>query len=153
MRRLVNLIPPELRAVDYLPKDINEAGMIVGFARDENDQFSGALLTPVDLDMSEPTPGRAGEENTVEVKGLVPGEVVQIVYGRREGYSTLPEDCGGIGVSLRNPRVGAEATADADGVATLRAVVPDRFRGRVVRLQARATNSCRVSHLIPFTFE
>jgi probable HAF family extracellular repeat protein len=131
--------------------DINEAGQIVGTAfRDGYD--APAVLTPVDLELSDLVPGVAGQVNTLEVTGLTPGRRAHLVFGATAGMTRIP-GCPGATVLVSTPRLGGTFTADAEGTVHVERAVPSRFSGRSFVLQAVERSSCKVSNLVRVTLE
>jgi len=108
-------------------------------------------VIPMGLTLAEPTPGIAGVDNTFEVSGATPGELVKCVYGISPG-STSSSDCLGVTVDIDDPVGVGSAIADGSGVATITAFVPGRASGQAVLFQAVEGSSCETSNLVEYAF-
>lgn len=132
--------------------DINNAGQFVGTVYREGAGDAPAVMTPVELEMSEPIPGIAGTTNTIDIRGITPGEQVHVVYGNSAGMTGIP-GCSGATILISDPRVAGSATADAGGFAQVEVYVPDRAAGRTFRVQAVQRSECLESNIVTVTFE
>ncbi|MFG0329069.1 MAG: hypothetical protein ACF8PN_04140 [Phycisphaerales bacterium] len=104
------------------------------------------------LELLNPTPGLAGQNNTLTAINAQAGARVFFGYGVRAGATPVP-GCSGLFVDIDNARVGASATADANGTATVTSFVPSSAAGRPLLLQAVDTGWCTTSNLVNFTFQ
>ena len=94
-----------------------------------------------------PMPGVAGEDNLLQAGGATPGARSVFFYSRQGGSTPIP-DCPGVSLSLDDPvRVG-QATADAEGRATLESRAPGRWSGRSFFLQAFEPDTCRTTEAL-----
>jgi len=138
-------------------KDINNAGQMVCNGEYENGDEASFLVTPYQFDLSEPTPGRAGERNTITVTGLKPGQRVMLAFGTESGAQPIGHGSGCLGglVLIRDAQThpSLEARANQEGVAEFSVFVPDSTKGKTVRYQALAPDECQVSHTVDFRFE
>jgi len=132
--------------------DINEAGQFIGTVYREGEGDAPAVLTPVELEMSEPVPGIAGITNTIDITGITPGEEVHVVYGNSAGMTGIP-GCTGATILISEPRIAGSATADPGGFAQVEVYVPDRAAGRTFRVQAIQPSECLESNTVTATFE
>lgn len=133
--------------------DINEAGQIVGTAWRSGQGDNPVVITPVDLLLSDISPGVAGQLNSFQVDGLQPNQSVDVFFGRRIGMTRAPgPGCPGATLLISSPKLAATATADSRGSARMGGVVPPGWAGRTVRIQASATDGCTVSNVTTVTF-
>lgn len=116
----------------------------------DSDIFTNVILLSV-LEMLDPVPGIAGQDNTFRISNATPGEKNYFVYGLREGSVNVP-GCSGLTVSIRNPTIMGSATADANGDATLVLFVPSNAGGRTIYLQGVEQSTCQVTNRLPFVF-
>jgi len=149
--------------LDYIPPgggwggranaySINEAGQFVGTVYREGEGDAPAVLTPVELELSDLVPGRAGEVNSVTVKGLTPGETVHVVYGGSAGMTAIP-GCPGATILISGPRVAGTAVAGMDGSAEIEVFIPEAAAGRTFRIQAVQQSECLESNVVTQTIE
>jgi probable HAF family extracellular repeat protein len=151
-----------INPLDYIPPgggwggranafDINEAGQFIGTVfRTYYD--APAVLTLVELELSEPVPGIAGTTNTTDITGITPGERVYVVYGNSAGMTGIP-GCSGATILISEPEIAGSATADSGGFAVVEVYVPDRAAGRTFRVQAVQQSECLESNVVTVTFE
>jgi probable HAF family extracellular repeat protein len=132
--------------------DINEAGQFVGTVWREGEGDAPAVLTPVELELTGPVPGRAGETNRFVVSGLDPGERARLVYGGSAGMTAIP-GCPGATVLISGPRPAGSAVADAGGTARIDLFVPPGAAGRRARFQAFQRSGCLESNVAVATFD
>lgn len=114
------------------------------------------VLTPADLELGGPVPGYAGRTNSMEVRYLQPGQEVRIYYSTYlnvDGYTRLSNECGTMLLGLRDPVLLGAATADAHGRAVIEAHVPRSMRGRHLKFQAAAADTCDVSNRVEWEFQ
>jgi len=156
MLDLRTFLPPRSGWALYGAAAINDAGQITGVG--EHDGIvRGYLISPVDpsLAMTPPTPGIAGELNTVVVTGGEPGAVVRLAYARTGGGTVIP----GCAVQtnalqLDAPVIPAPASFDATGRAEFTFFVPLRARAAgPLLVQAFVAERCAISNLVEVTFE
>jgi probable HAF family extracellular repeat protein len=131
--------------------DINDAGQIVASAF-RNGYDAPAVLTPVELILSELTPGVAGEVNSINIRGLTPGELVQVVYGSSTGMTQIG-GCPGATILISEPRKAGTATADNEGYAELEVYVPEKATGQTFRIQVVQGSECLESNVVTVTFD
>jgi hypothetical protein len=103
------------------------------------------------LDIIEPDPGLAGQQNTIAVRGATSGATVEFFFGVAPGSTPVP-DCDGLYLGIANARSLAVLTADSDGIATVTTNVPPGASGRTVYLQAADETNCELSDIEIYTF-
>jgi len=91
-------------------------------------------------------PGIAGQNNTLHAAGATTGELTYFVWGTQLGTADIP-GCPGATVSIANPKIAGQATADATGQVTLDRFVPNAASGLLLELQALELTSCRISNI------
>ena len=131
---------------------INDAGQFVGTVYREGVGDAPAVLTPVEIELSDPVPGTAGVINRMDMSGLSPGEDVYLLYGRSGGMTRIP-GCPGATILVSDPSTAGFATADADGQASIEVFVPQIAAGRTFKLQAVQQSECTESNVITVTFD
>lgn len=141
-------LPAGARLFDVL--DINDRGQIVGQMVFEDTTYHGFVLTPL-VQVSDPIPGIAGQENSFVVTGAAPGSLVTLFYSEQQGTTALPECSGRFG-QLRSPRVAGSSIADGSGRAEIRLLVPLAAADRNILIQAFDQDFCEVSNLRGITF-
>jgi hypothetical protein len=104
-----------------------------------------------DFVLTGPTPGIAGEENTLSVNGVTPYERVYFVYGFVPGSFNVP-GCPGVTVGINSPRILGFSEADSKGNASYTVFVPGGASQRTILFQAVEIANCRVSNLVEYTF-
>lgn len=104
------------------------------------------------LTLADPTPGLAGQNNTLTASNATPGNRVTFIYGFTGGAAAVP-GCPGTFVDIERPTVAGHATADATGVAAFNAFVPEAARGILVHLQAVEQTTCQTSNRVLFQFQ
>ncbi|MBI1850442.1 MAG: FG-GAP repeat protein [Planctomycetes bacterium] len=102
------------------------------------------------LVITAPSPGVAGQFNSLDAIGAAPGATIRFVYGRRLGKTALPA-APGLMLSIASPTLGPTAIAEADGRVTAHAWVPAGQSGRRFLLQAVDLGHHRVSNLLTVT--
>lgn len=100
-----------------------------------------------------PDPGDSAASNTFRFTGGDPTSRVFLVAGLHAGSTPLPR-CGGVALSIADPREGALrwALPDASGRGEITLQVPAAASGRTVLFQLAQLPSCRVSNLVVQTF-
>jgi parallel beta-helix repeat protein len=98
-----------------------------------------------------PTPGFAGQVNTLRTEGSVPGEPVYFVYGFTSGQTAVP-GCSGLAVDIDQPQLIGSGTADDQGFTELQVYVPGAASGLEVVVQAVESESCRASNQVEHLF-
>ena len=155
---LGEMIPPHSNWHIGLAIHNNDAGQITGtgYRLDDPDHTKGYLLTPVHqtMELGEVLPGLAGELNTLTVTGAAPGARVVFLYSRRGGGTAIPgctlqTNC----LQLDRPKLIGSATADAEGHASITAMVPLIARGHGALFQAVVQGECAISQLVVHQFE
>ncbi len=158
-QRLDDLMPPRNPLYPRLANAINDAGQISGIASPKSAPASHHLayiMSPVNptLEMLAPTPGRAGEANTITVRGCTPGARVNFLYSRQGGGARIPGcDLQQNALQLDGPTIIGTAIADGNGVASITRTVPPVARGQTILFQAVVQNECAISQLVVHTFE
>jgi probable HAF family extracellular repeat protein len=132
--------------------DINDAGQFVGTAYRTGVGDAPAVLTPVELELTGPFPGVAGEMNRFDIAGIMPGERVHLVYGGSVGMTPIP-GCPGATILISGPRIGGSSTADGSGFAQIDVFVPGKASGRTLRVQAIQGSGCLESNVVTATFD
>ncbi len=155
---LNDLIPPKSNWFIGLAIHNNDAGQITGngFRLDDREHTKGFLLTPVNAttELSDPTPGIAGVENTVTVSNVTPGATVLFLYSRHGGGTRIPGcDLQQNALQLDNPTLIGTAVANQHGVATITRPVPLIARGQTILFQAVVQNQCAISQLVVHQFD
>lgn len=160
MRLIEDLIPPNHGLKIRIARDINDHGQIALEAERGNvfgaGKFVGALVTPVHptLNMADPSPGRAGEANTLTITNATPGATVRFFYSLRGGGEIIPGCATRVNaLQLADPQLIGTAIADQNGVATITRVVPPIARGQIILFQSVVQNECAISQLIMHQFE
>jgi len=150
---------------DYLPRqpdisiqrpyDINTAGQMATSGINAHEEDVHYLVTPYLFNMSDPSPGIAGQVNTVTVTNLVPGQLARLTWGTRKGAQPINKNCLGGLVLIRDAHTHASfrATADSTGTATFSIFVAESASGKKIRYQAIAPNECQISHTVEYIFE
>ncbi|MBL1216153.1 MAG: DUF3466 family protein [Planctomycetes bacterium] len=137
---------------------INDFGQITGDGYYDEEQVRqyGYLLSPVypTFMLDQPTPGTAGEVNTITARNLTPGTKVYFIYGMGGGGSIIPR-CEIVEAALQidDPVIAGTAVADAAGVATLVGKVPSKWAGQEVLIQGLVSSECDISNLVVVKFE
>jgi len=141
--------------VETRGEQINNANQLVVFVESTPNKGPAFLLTPYNYNLSEPVPGRAGEENRVTVTGLQPGQRVRLAAGFGKGAQGLPgSGClGGLMLIQKVKGVLPGVTADVHGVAEFVVNVPASLRGQEMRLQAYDGEGCEISHSVDWVWE
>ena len=147
----LNSLHPEIELTQAW--DINQAGQIAAVGKIADGNRRGVLLTPYHFDISPPTPGVAGQRNTITLSGLQPGQFVALLWGTLDGTRVLPPPCPGASILIRTPQVVGSMRADGQGIARFGFPVPLMARGMTARFQAVAPQQCQVSHVVVHTFE
>ncbi|MFW5653339.1 MAG: hypothetical protein ACOC0P_04775 [Planctomycetota bacterium] len=158
-------VVPSLPADFYLHsgRDVNNGGQILAGSEMQSPpyHYGGALLTPYHFELSDLTPGRAGELNSLTVSHLEPGAQTYFIWGRNPGARTFnsvlgsggggnpPIDCPGAPILIQQPRgLFGPFTADLNGEITLEFMIPAPASGQTVRMQVAVPEECRVSHVV-----
>jgi len=132
---------------------INELGQIVGHGR-HNGVTVAYLATPVNTPMTTvigPTPGRAGELNTIEVVEGTPGAEIRVFHGTASGKSAIDGCPDGV-VDIADPR-SVLLIADEAGRATMHLYIDEAARGKRLFFQAVDLSNCDVTNLIVRTMD
>jgi len=158
IRRLDQFLPPKNYWILEWAYDVNDAGQITGVGINKREQTErGYLLTPVHptLTLAQPSPGKAGQRNTLTLTGATPGARIYFVYGTTGGGAVVPGcDLQEAAVQIDNPKVIGFAIANASGVATLSANVPLSARNAGdILIQAVDPQRCVQSQLVVEVFE
>ncbi len=158
MQRLDELIAPNARWRFNVAWDISDSGQICGWGYRLGSPGTtvGFFLTPVNptMEMLPPSPGRAGESNTLTVSNCTPGATVQFLYSRNGGGARIPGcDLQQNALQLDSPTVIGTAIADQSGVASITRTVPPVARGQTILFQAVVQNECAISQLVVHRFE
>jgi probable HAF family extracellular repeat protein len=133
----------------YDANGLNELGQIVGMGRRNGGTPVGYLLTPVDAPMTTiigPTPGRAGEINTIEIVEATPNAEVRVFYGAAQGSHPVG-GCSTAVVDIAAPSSVAVRT-DGDGRAIARFDIPASASGKRRFFQAVDVSTCDTTNLI-----
>ncbi len=160
MRTLDSAVPPRLRANwrIYIAQGINDAGQIAAIGVIPSDPFTqfAFLVNPVSptLQLSAPSPGRAGTSNTITLTGATPGATVQFLYSRFGGGQRIPGcDLQQNALQLDSPTVIGTAVADSNGVASITRTVPPVAQNQTILFQAVVQGECAISQLVVHQFE
>ncbi len=159
MRLIEDLIPPNHGLKIQIGRDINDEGQIaLETYRGPNQQgiFVGALVTPVHptMTLADPTPGRAGTNNTLRLTGVTPGATVRFYYSLRGGGTLIPGCASRVNaLQLAKPIWIATAAADGNGEASITRTVPRIARGQTILFQAVVQGECAISQLVVWRFE
>ena len=131
---------------------VSADGGLVLFRGELQGDLSGAFLLTLGLIMTDPTPGIAGQTNTVSVSNCTPG--ASVYFGASTAAGSDPLGCGGntLITSLFSPTLLGVDVADAAGLASLSTFVPASFSGATAHLQAVEFASCRLSNPVTYTF-
>ncbi len=109
------------------------------------------IVRPATLTLDDPSPGIAGQNNTLTAGGASPGSSVWFVYGFQQGSTNVPT-CSGETVGISNPNIIGASTADSQGIASITTFVPGAASGLTVHIQAVELSACMVSNLVTYTF-
>ncbi len=158
MRLLQTVVAPRQRFSIRLrvAEDINDAGQICG--RSTDGVWDRAfLLSPVrpTMTVSQPTPGLAGEVNSLSIAGVTPGQRVHFLYSRNGGGTRIPGcDLQENALMLDSPKLAGSVVADANGEGVFTFFVPDAARNLGdILIQAVVPGECVVSNLVVEGFE
>jgi hypothetical protein len=110
------------------------------------------VATPTTFFLSGPTPGQAGQQNTLDVINATPGGLVAFAGGRNAGSTAV--SCVGsiIQIDMLQPQQLGIVPANGAGEAALSAPAPAFLTGFTVYLQAVDVSTCGVSNLVTYTF-
>ncbi len=155
---LDTLLPPNSVWKLEWANDINDAGQIAGTAVNKREQTErGYLLTPVHptLTLAQPSPGKAGQRNTLTLTGATPGARIYFVYGTTGGGAVVPGcDLQEAAIQIDSPKTIGFAIANASGTATFSANVPLSARNSGdILIQAVDPQRCDQSQLVVERFE
>ncbi len=160
MQILDPMVPPRLRENWKITfaRDINDAGQIAaqGVVQGRPLTLYAFLLSPVQstMELAAPSPGSAGETNTLTVTNATPAARVTFLYSRFGGGQSIPGcDLQQNALQLDSPTVIGAAIADASGVATITRTVPPIARNQTILFQAVVQNECAISQLVVHRFE
>ena len=126
----------------------------VGFGT-VDEENRGYLLSKIDelyIQLTEPTPGISGLENTVTVTMATPNAHIALIAGREAGASPIP-GCPNLQVGIAEPVLLGVTTASPDGTATFAFDVPADLAGTLGLMQVVDGGNCSVSNLVQHTFE
>jgi len=115
------------------------------------DLDGNGLPDECELFLSDPTPGQAGEENTLTASAGSVGETVFFLFSRTVGETSVPT-CPGLSVLLDAPTVLGSAVVGADGTASITFSVPDGASGQIGGFQAVEQANCTASGAVQFQF-
>ncbi len=160
MQILDPMVPPRLRENWTLTfaRDINDAGQIAvqGVIQGRPLTLYAFLASPVNptMQLDAPTPGHAGEANTLTIRDATPGARVTFLYSRFGGGASIPGcTLQQNALQLDSPTVIGTAIADGNGVASITRTVPPIARGQTILFQALVQNECAISQLVVHQFE
>ncbi|MBL8863720.1 MAG: hypothetical protein JNK02_17150 [Planctomycetes bacterium] len=139
--RLPAATPWIVRSAD----DIADDGRIVATA-ERNGFVQTVLLTPVSTFLAGPTPGTAGQLNTLNVSAATPGGTVRFVWARNGGETAIA-GCPSIAFDLNLARTIGTSVADAAGNASITWMIPGSLAGSTLVFQALDAASCRVTNV------
>jgi len=137
------------------PRDtIGLRGFLVGFTGYVPQGGQDILFVPdlPCLGVAAPSPGLAGEANTITAHRAEPGGSVTFLAGTSAGLSQLP-GCPGTAVGIAAARVIGSAGADEAGDASITINVPETLRGTPLYVQAVDRTACSASGALPVTFK
>ena len=150
IQNINNFTPPGVPTLDSA-EGVNGVGQVIAEAA--SFPFAGYLLTPPtkQLPLYGPDPGIAGQNNKFTVYGATPGATVRFYWGLRVGITAVP-GCPGVNLGIRTANLGGQATADANGRATLTGFTSNAAHGRTVYYQATEQTTCRVSNRVGYRY-
>src|SRR5690606_35484455 len=130
IQNINNFLPPGAPTMDSA-EAVNGVGQVI--TEEPGFPFGGFLLTPPtkQITLYAPDPGLAGRINTFTVYGATPGAPVRFYWGLRVGTTSVP-GCPRVNVSIRMANLGGQATADANGRASLIGFTSNAARGRII---------------------
>ncbi|MEQ8766501.1 MAG: hypothetical protein RL885_21485 [Planctomycetota bacterium] len=131
--------------------DINSRGDIVGWAADGAGAQRAVLLTKAPVELSDPSPGQAGQSNRFDLTGATPGELVHLVFGLQAGTTPVP-GCPGLDLDISGVGIAQVARADREGNVRFDVSIPALASGRTVLFQAVDWSGCSVSPLVSVRF-
>ena len=137
--------------------DLNGDGYADYMAGAPNRNFVRVYAGGPPLALTDPVPGMAGILNTVTFAGAAPNAKVFLAIGlspepSETGFSLVNCQGGTVEVLMDFiKRIDVE-TADGTGTVVFQKVIPARFSGRIVRLQAVEDDTCRYSSPLLFEF-
>lgn len=103
------------------------------------------------LAMEQPSPGIAGQINTITTTNATPGQRIYFAYGTSHDPAPVP-GCPGLSVFLGTPNVIGSAIADGTGTASIQRFVNGGAQGSTFYIQALERSSCTPSNLVITTF-
>lgn len=136
------------------PRDtIALRGFLVGFTGYAPQGGQDILFVPdlPCLGVTAPSPGLAGEANTITAHRAEPGASVTFLAGTSTELSQMP-GCPGTVLGIGAARVIGSAWADEAGDAFITINVPQRLRGTPLFVQAVDRSACSASGALPVTF-
>ncbi|MCI0636047.1 MAG: hypothetical protein L0206_19345 [Actinobacteria bacterium] len=115
--------------------------------------FGGLASAPaLGLALHQPSPGVAGEFNTLLITGASPGGAVTVVFGFYPGSARVPFCKGKEQVDIVAPFHLRTKKASEEGVVEFRIFVRKGLEGLPLLLQAIDFASCETSNVIEVTF-
>lgn len=132
---------------------VSESNLIVG----QGERLSGSTVSyvaiPINkpLMLSDPSPGVAGQANTLTVTDATPGANITFRYGSLGG-TTGGGGCPNL-YDLTSTSVAGVVQADANGVAQWVGTPPAGFSGNIVNFQAADESACEPSNLMIAVWE
>ena len=157
MQLLNKMVAPNSGLQIDLAYDINNHGEIAARAyRLGSGWFRALKLVPVtpELQLSDPVPGVAGEQNTWTITNAIPNSKVTLTYSLKGGGTVVP-GCDRLAAVLQinRPKIIKTATVDANGEATFRIFVPAAAANLgPILLQAVSLGECQESQLSVYEF-
>ena len=106
--------------------------------------------TSESLALEAPSPGVAGVNNTLTVRGASPGQLVWVVGGRLPGSREIPGCVETVGIA--EIQILGNDVANESGEATITALLPAGLSGQTALFQAVVLSSCELSNLVNFSF-
>jgi len=143
-------LPPATPWVLNFAEDINNHGQIVGEGTISGVGLYAFVLTPIVSKLTGPTPGLAGQVNTLVAENATPGNFVSFFVDLNGGETLLPGCLESL--DLAAPILLGNAVANAAGRATLNVFVPGSASQQTFLFQSVDAAACLVSNVNQVTF-
>jgi hypothetical protein len=109
-------------------------------------EVTGALIGG-GMKLEAPSPGIAGQLNTISVSGALANQPVHFIYGLQLGVTPAP-GCANLASPIQAPTLFATRVADTNGLADVSGPVPSAAANVMVYLQVFDVQNCIASNLI-----
>jgi probable HAF family extracellular repeat protein len=130
--------------------DINNSGQITGWG-DVGGSTHAFLLTPITVNIAGPTPGIAGQSNTITVTGATPGGTVRFMFGIAGGETQI-SGCPSVNYDIDSAGAIGNTTSNASGNASFSFFARPTMAGQTFLFQAFDVSTCRVTNVTQVMF-